>query len=94
MSKDNKEQIRDWINRLRFEGTLLELMIASEMEAYISRFDRHETVAAEERPEPKEGYCELCELPMLPLETMFRYHGYSETCEQAKIRVAQEVKLK
>lgn len=35
---------------------------------------------------PGEGRCELCGLPMLPSETMFRYHGYSETCEQAKAR--------
>ena len=35
----------------------------------------------------KEGHCELCGLPMLANETMFRFHGYSESCDQAKARV-------
>jgi predicted RNase H-like nuclease (RuvC/YqgF family) len=34
-----------------------------------------------------ESTCDLCGLPMLPSEAMFRFHGYSESCEQAKERV-------
>lgn len=39
------------------------------------------------KPQTKEGYCGLCGLPMREGEEMFKYHGYSESCEQAKARL-------
>lgn len=39
-------------------------------------------------PEQREGHCGLCGLPMLPSESMFKFHGYSESCEEAKARLA------
>jgi NTP pyrophosphatase (non-canonical NTP hydrolase) len=41
-------------------------------------------------PEQREGHCGLCGLPMLPSESMFKMHGYSESCEQAKARIAAQ----
>lgn len=35
-----------------------------------------------------EGMCSVCGLAMKPEESMFMYHGYSESCEQAKARLA------
>lgn len=37
--------------------------------------------------EIKEGCCALCGLPMLPSESMFKFHGYSESCEEAAERL-------
>lgn len=37
--------------------------------------------------EAKEGCCQLCGLPMLEGEKVFRFHGYSESCEEAKARL-------
>lgn len=38
--------------------------------------------------QPVEGCCAICGLPMLPSESMFKIHGYSESCEEAKARLA------
>jgi NTP pyrophosphatase (non-canonical NTP hydrolase) len=43
--------------------------------------------AAAPAPAP-EGCCQLCGVSMLPEESMFLYHGYSESCDQAAARVA------
>lgn len=45
---------------------------------------------ATQKEAPKGACCEVCGLPMLPSESMFKFHGYSESCEEAKARLASQ----
>lgn len=42
--------------------------------------------------QPKGGHCGACGLPMLPGESMFKFHGFSESCGDAKLRIEGGVK--
>lgn len=37
--------------------------------------------------QPKAGHCAICGLPMRPGESMFKFHGFSESCAGAKLRI-------